>query len=1048
MFRKLFYPTLLLGVLAAAQVRAADVNWIRAAYWDSRFPTGWVDNSASIAVRDGLQAAGYEILDADQLKTWMSARIADKKYSVVVFCRDIAPDTVVETMSASCTLRKYLDAGGKIVFFADIPFYNQAHADGTNTNWADAGATGILGFNTSSAPRDSGSTATITAAGTRWGLTSTWTSQRPLAPSVTSNVTILATDNAGNAAAWVKHYVANDKFRGFVRLRDTGGQPNIQDVIRAAEYVGVTAVSPDPADGATGVTVGLFQWTAGSFAVRHNVYIGTTPDLTEANLVANRHPQVAFYYPVLEAGIVYYWRIDEVEGDGTIHTGDVWSFMTAPVKAFAPSPRNGNKWIDVNADLSWMPGQDAASHDVYFSTDEDAVATRSEAAFKINQYGATFDPGLLAEETTFFWAVDEVASDGINPGDVWRFTTGGNGGGVKGEYFAGMVPAGTPALVRTDESVNFTWGDGNGPGEPLGVDQFSARWTADLEVAIADTYTFITSSDDGAALWLNDEQIISQWVDQGTTDAFSEPIYLEPGIYSLRMEYYENGGGAVAQLSWQTPEMAREIIPPGPLQPPVRARAPYPANGDANIPQDVTLQWTPGDSADRHQVYFGEDAEAVANATPDTAGIYQGEQALADTLFIPGQLEWNKTYYWKVNEVNSLEADSPWEGSVWSFTTADFVVVDDFENYNDSDYRIFDIWLDDYSLDRKGSIVGKLDAVGGTFGELTIVHSGKQSMPYDYNNVETPFYSEAVREFDSLQDWTVNGVSDLTLWFRGSPAKFLETAPGQYTISSNTADIWGTADNFRYVYKTLNGDGTISAKVLGITGGSAAWAKAGVMIRESLDPSSSYALMHPTPDGKRAFQSRPSIAANAISVHSNAAAVTFPVWVKVERKGNEFTAYYSQDGKTWTVQPGDENVDGGSTNPQTIMMGSSVCIGMAVSGNNAAAGFCFAEFADVVTTGGATGAWKVVNVGPNPGNDPAPLYVTVTDSSNKSATVVNPDPGAVNVADWTEWKIPLTSFTGVSRSKIKKMVIGVGDPANPTVGNGSLFFDDIRVTKP
>ncbi|MCL5282657.1 MAG: hypothetical protein M1376_22460, partial [Planctomycetes bacterium] len=130
MCKRLIYSTLLLLVLGATTAQAQDVTWIRAAWWDGRYPTNWADEASTVAVRDGVVAAGYELLDSDQLKTWMNARIADKKLSVVVFCRDIAPDTVIESMSATCTLRKYLDAGGKIVFYADIPFYNQGHADG------------------------------------------------------------------------------------------------------------------------------------------------------------------------------------------------------------------------------------------------------------------------------------------------------------------------------------------------------------------------------------------------------------------------------------------------------------------------------------------------------------------------------------------------------------------------------------------------------------------------------------------------------------------------------------------------------------------------------------------------------------------------------------------------------------------------------------------------------------------------------------------------------------------------------------------------------
>lgn len=84
-----------------------------------------------------------------------------------------------------------------------------------------------------------------------------------------------------------------------------------------------------------------------------------------------------------------------------------------------------------------------------------------------------------------------------------------------------------------------------------------------------------------------------------------------------------------------------------------------------------------------------------------------------------------------------------------------------------------------------------------------------------------------------------------------------------------------------------------------------------------------------------------------------------------------------------------------------------------------------------------------------PTNSPQGLYVVIQDSSNKIDTVVHPDPAAVNVTAWTEWKIPLSDFAGVNMSKVKKMVIGAGDRANPTPdGHGLLYIDDIWLTKP
>ena len=456
------------------------------------------------------------------------------------------------------------------------------------------------------------------------------------------------------------------------------------------------------------------------------------------------------------------------------------------------------------------------------------------------------------------------------------------------------------------------------------------------------------------------------------------------------------------------------------FQIPVVAREPNPADGATGVTLDATLSWRPGREAASHKVYFGQDKKAVVDGTASA-------KSVTENSYQAGDLEYGKIYYWRVDEVNEAAATPVREGDVWKFTSTEFFVVDDFEAYNDDDNRIFDAWVDGFTTKASGSTVGNLDA---PFAERTVVHEGSQAMPMDYDNTAAPFYSEAERTFDTPQNWAVPGVTDLVVWFRGNAATFLETAPGQYTISANTGDVWYASDNFRFVYKKLNGDGAIVAKVVNITGGSATWAKAGVMIRESLDPSSAYAFMFPTPDGKRAFQSRTSTSSNAVSVHSAAAAVTFPVWVKIERKGSQFTASYSQDGKTWTVQPTNETVDGGA-NPQVIGMTGAVYIGLAVASNNSAGGFCRGGFSDVVATGGVSGDWTVANVGPNPGNSPDGMYVVVKDSAGKSATVAYPDNTGVLKTEWTEWRIPLSGLTGVNLSKVQKLSIGVGDRNSP-----------------
>ena len=97
--------------------------------------------------------------------------------------------------------------------------------------------------------------------------------------------------------------------------------------------------------------------------------------------------------------------------------------------------------------------------------------------------------------------------------------------------------------------------------------------------------------------------------------------------------------------------------------------------------------------------------------------------------------------------------------------------------------------------------------------EIVDIHGGLQAMPLYYDNSAAPFISEAERTWTISQDWTLGGVTDLSIWLHGSPAGFIDNGGGSFTMSASGADIWGTADQFRFAYKSLNGDGSITARV-------------------------------------------------------------------------------------------------------------------------------------------------------------------------------------------------------------------------------------------
>jgi len=179
----------------------------------------------------------------------------------------------------------------------------------------------------------------------------------------------------------------------------------------------------------------------------------------------------------------------------------------------------------------------------------------------------------------------------------------------------------------------------------------------------------------------------------------------------------------------------------------------------------ATLSWTPSDSAASHGVYFGTDKEAVRTA--DTAAPeYKGGKALGAESYDPGKLAMSTTYYWRVDEVDSQ--GNTQKGLLWSFTTADFLSVDDFEDYTDNDAAgeaLWQSWIDGFGVAENGAQAGYLLP---PYAEQTVVHGGLQSMPLLYNNAPgAAAYSEATLTLSYPRDWTENGVNALVIWFRG-----------------------------------------------------------------------------------------------------------------------------------------------------------------------------------------------------------------------------------------------------------------------------------------
>jgi hypothetical protein len=185
------------------------------------------------------------------------------------------------------------------------------------------------------------------------------------------------------------------------------------------------AYDPNPADGDLAVTMPLLQWEPATFALFHDVYLGTTPELTDADL-AGPHQMLAMFYYVqgLQPGTTYYWRVDEVDVAGAVETGDVWSFVAQDLMAYHPTPVDGVTDAAQAPVLTWLPGQTATKHHVYFGDSNDAVSQGAADVDKGEVTDPTFTPGDLESLTTYYWRVDEIVAGGtVKTGPVWSFTT-------------------------------------------------------------------------------------------------------------------------------------------------------------------------------------------------------------------------------------------------------------------------------------------------------------------------------------------------------------------------------------------------------------------------------------------------------------------------------------------------------------------------------------------------------------------------------------------------------------------------------------------------
>jgi hypothetical protein len=739
-----------------------------------------------------------------------------------------------------------------------------------------------------------------------------------------------------------------------------------------------------------------------------------------------------------------------------------------------PSPADGATDVLRDVVLSFKPIEAGTQHDIYLGTDMQAVAGADTSDTTGLYRGRQITDSYIPAETlefgkTYYWRVDEIGAPPDNTvlkGNIWSFTAelfvypitniiataSSSEPGKEAVNTVNGSGLDDSGLLHSNESVGTMWLSSEGGEQPTWIEFEFDRVHKLYELWVWNSNDSLERMTGLGFREVKIEYSVDgiDYMTLGTTHQFTQapgtPDYAHnttidmEGVAAkyIRLTAISNFKGIFEQFGLS--EVRFFSIP-------VSAREPSPAPGATDVELDPTLGWSPGREATRHDVYFSDDLQAVIDGIEPAATV-------TESSYGPVSLDIGTTYYWRIDEVNDAETPAMWKGDIWDFTTVEYLTVDDFESYDAGQNQIWYAWKDGlgygtpdtppyYAGNGTGAAVG--DELTESFTEETIVHSGKQSMPLSYNNNKQGYlnYSEATMTLSSQRDWTARGVAELSLWFRGCPASvgsFVEEPIGTYTMTASGEDIWNEADQFHCAFKQLTGVGSITARVESIENTNV-WAKAGVMIRETLDADSKFVGVFITPVNGCSFQARTNTDTAAVSDSTvwteEQQSVTAPYWVKLERDvTGSFKGYFSDDGVNWQTMIWKPNVS----------MGSNVYIGLALTSHDVAL-TCEAKFSGVQTTGTVTGQWQSRDIGIF-SNSAEPMYVAIGNSTGEPAIVYHDNPAATQIGTWTEWIIPLKTFEnqGINLAGVDNISIGIGDSNNPQPGgSGKMFFDDIRL---
>jgi hypothetical protein len=515
-----------------------------------------------------------------------------------------------------------------------------------------------------------------------------------------------------------------------------------------------TAYEPNPADGSEFADPATtLSWEPGMNAKLHSIYFGDNPD--DVTNATGALPQMAATFDPgeLEAGKTYYWRVDEFDGAVT-HTGDLWSFTTIPDIPIEDPNLLAFYKLDEAQGSTAVDSSGHANHGALMGTADWTIpGLVGDSALNFGQNGYVairnlkYESDAYTESTVCCWMRTENQGTQIllsfGQADYWRLSIDSYGAGF------GLIDYDVTTSGGLTELGSITRVD-DGFWHHICCVYNKGLLAIYIDGRLDATMTGGPTMGTGTARYgfLGADSLADTY--DGTRDRRTA---LMGDIDDVRIYNRALPAEEITQIMRGDPLLAWN---------------PSPANGaNADIGNGLPLSWSAGDTAAQHDVYFGTDIQTVKAAdVSDTTGIYRGRQDAA--TFTPAEgVEWGGgPYYWRIDEIAADGTVS--QGGTWVFTVADFLLIDDFEFYNDlnpdepGSNRIFNVWIDGFGTTTNTALVGNDQA---PFTERNIVHGGAQSMPYTYDTGMK--ISEATMTLVYPRDWTAHGVTKLSLWFRG-----------------------------------------------------------------------------------------------------------------------------------------------------------------------------------------------------------------------------------------------------------------------------------------